>query len=138
MDPEELARRYGPAEIGGEGPTEPNGPTADGQDWGAPDMGVLRLRRREPPPLPLEIFGDKWGPWISDAAAAASCPLDFVALPLLASVSALIGNARWAQATAGWAEPPFLWTGPVGDSGDGKSPGSDCLMRHVLPELERP
>ena len=34
-------------------------------------------------------------------------------------------------------EPPFLWACAVGDSGNGKSPGSDCLMRDVLPEIER-
>jgi hypothetical protein len=55
---------------------------------------------------------------------------------LLAAASALIGHARWAQATPGWAEPPHLWLGVVGDSGNGKSPGADCLMREVLPEIE--
>jgi hypothetical protein len=75
--------------------------------------------------------------WISNAAAAAACPPDYVALPLLASVSTLIGHARWAQATPGWIEPPHLWMATVGDSGDGKSPGADCLMRDVLPAIER-
>jgi hypothetical protein len=56
---------------------------------------------------------------------------------LLASVSVLIGHARWAQATPGWSEPPHLWIGAVGDSGTGKSPGADCLMRDVFPEIER-
>jgi hypothetical protein len=57
--------------------------------------------------------------------------------PLLASASVLIGHARWVQATSGWCEPPHLWLGEVGDSGTGKSPGSDCLLRDVLPEIER-
>jgi Protein of unknown function (DUF3987) len=100
-------------------------------------MGVLRLRRRPPPRLPLEVFGDIWGAWIVDAAAAAACPPDYVVMPLLSSTSVLIGHARWAQATPGWREPPHLWAVAVGDSGDGKSPGSDCLMRDVLPEIER-
>jgi hypothetical protein len=56
---------------------------------------------------------------------------------LLAAASALIGNARWAQATPGWAEPPHLWCASVGDSGSGKSPGADALMRHILPALEQ-
>ena len=68
---------------------------------------------------------------------AAACPVDYVAAALLAGISALIGHARWAQATPGWAEPPHLWIGAVGDSGNGKSPGADCLMRDVLPEIER-
>ena len=105
--------------------------------WADPDMAVLRLHRRPPPALPLAVFGDEWGRWIADAAEAAACPPDYVAVPLLASVSAVIGHARWAQATPGWSEPPHLWMADVGDSGVGKSPGADCLLRDVLPEIER-
>jgi hypothetical protein len=104
--------------------------------WPEPDMGVLQLRRRPPPDLPIEVFGPAWRLWIINAAEAAACPPDYVAAPLLAAASALIGHARWAQATPGWAEPPHLWIGAVGDSGTGKSPGADCLMRDVLPEIE--
>ena len=135
IDPEELER----AILEGASPdaTKANGPTAGAQDWGDPDMGVLRLRRRDPPVFPIEVFGDKWGEWITEAAKAASTPPDYVMLPLLSTVSTLIGNARWAQAAPKWVEPPHLWTAAVGDSGDGKSPGTDCLFRDVLPELER-
>jgi hypothetical protein len=107
------------------------------QVWGDPDMTMLRLNRRPPPPLPLaEVFGDAWAPWILETAKAAACCCDYVAMPLLATASALIGNARWAQATPGWSEPPHIWTCVVGDSGDGKSPGADCVLRDVLPEIE--
>lgn len=102
-----------------------------------PDMSVLRLGRRAPPRLPAEVFGPEWQSWIAEAAHAAACAPDYVAAPLIAATSALIGNARWAQATPGWSEPPHLWCGAVGDSGGGKSPGADCLMRDVLPEVER-
>ncbi len=104
--------------------------------WADPDMAVLRLHRRPPPVLPLDVFGADWGHWISDAAVAAACPPDYVVAPLLASASALVGHARWAQATLGWSEPPHLWVADVGDSGNGKSPGADCLLRDVLPEIE--
>jgi len=86
--------------------------------------------------LPIAVFGSAWASWIETTAAAAACPADYVAAALLASVSALIGNARWAQATPGWSEPPHLWICSVGDSGTGKSPGTDSLMRDVLPKLE--
>src|SRR5437764_4618715 len=106
------------------------------QDWPEPDMGVLRPDRSRPPSLPLSVFGPAWAEWIASAAETAACPPDYVAAPLLAAASALIGNARWAQATPGWAEPPHLWLGVIGDSGTGKSPGADSLMRDVLPEIE--
>jgi hypothetical protein len=88
-------------------------------EWQTPDMSVLRLNRRPPPELPLQVFGPEWQNWITNAADAAACPSDYVAGNLLSSTSALIGNARWAQANQGWAEPPHLWCGSVGDSGCG-------------------
>ena len=112
-------------------------PGGNGATWDEPDMSVLRMRRRPPPDLPLNVFGPAWGPWIAAAAEAAACPIEYVAAPLLASASALIGHARWSQATPRWTEPPHLWIGAAGDSGDGKPPGADCLMRDVLPEIER-
>ncbi|MBD0275874.1 MAG: DUF3987 domain-containing protein, partial [Acetobacteraceae bacterium] len=101
-----------------------------------PDLRVLRLHRREPPRLPLAVFGAEWWRWVEDAAAAAATSHDYVAAPLLAAVSAAIGNARWAQAHTGWAEPPHLWTCSVGDSGGGKSPGADAVLGQVLPRVE--
>src|SRR3954462_15481021 len=105
------------------------------QLWPQPDTSVLRSGRREPPTFPAEVLGPDWAPWVLRAASAAAAPIEYVIGPLLAAASALIGNARWAQATQGWAEPPHLWMATVGDSGDGKSPGADCLMRDVLPEI---
>ena len=73
----------------------------------------------------------------SDAAGATACSVDYVAMPLLALASVLIGHARWVRATQGWVEPPHLCLGVVGDSGSGKSPGADCLLGEVVPEIER-
>jgi hypothetical protein len=75
--------------------------------------------------------------WIQNAARAACCPADYVAAPLLATSSALIGNARWAEAWHGWAEPADLWLASVGDSGDGKTPGANTLFHKIVPELDR-
>ena len=63
--------------------------------------------------------------------------MDYVAAPLLAAASAVIGHARWPRAREAWAEPPHLWCASVDDSGDGKSPGADVIYRHVMPEIER-
>src|SRR5690348_9599885 len=102
-----------------------------------PDLAVLRLHRRPPPPLPLDVLGSRWSDWVSDAAAAAACPADYVVAALLSAASAMIGNARWVKATPGWGEPPHLWCVAVGDSGQGKSPGADVIYRNVLPPMEQ-
>jgi Protein of unknown function (DUF3987) len=106
-------------------------------EWPDPDLGILRLSRRPPPVLPLCVLGDRWATWVENAAESASAPIDYVVAPLLASSSALIGHARWAQAWDGWTEPPHLWCGAVGDSGDGKSPGADAVYRYIVPSIER-
>ena len=121
-----------------EGSKAPND-SVDGMiNWDVPDMDILHLRRRLPPGFPLDVLGDHWGDWVVGAATGASCPVDYVVGALLASASGLIGHGPWAQAAPGWREPPHLWMTSVGDSGDGKSPGADCLMRDVLPENRAP
>jgi Protein of unknown function (DUF3987) len=106
-------------------------------EWPDPDLSIRRLNRRPPPVLPLCVLGERWATWVEDAAASASAPVDYVVAPLLAAASALIGHSRWAQAWPGWKEPPHLWCASVGDSGDGKSPGADTILFHVLPAIER-
>jgi hypothetical protein len=138
VDPEDWRKQFwDDVGSGDKADIKTKGNGADRDGWAEPDMGVLRLRRRPPPELPLEVFGETWKKWLCEAAAAAACPVDYVVAPLLASASTLIGHGRWAQAAPGWSEPPHLWMVPVGDSGAGKSPGGDCLMRDVLPEIER-
>jgi hypothetical protein len=113
------------------------GESSPKSEWPDPDLSVLEPNRRVPPKLPVDIFGDRWARWIDRAAESAVAPVDYVVAPLLAAASALIGNARWPQAWQGWKEPPHLWCGAVGDSGDGKSPGADAITSHVLPFVER-
>ena len=105
-------------------------------EWETPDLAIMRLGRRAPPALPLDVFGPAWAAWIKSTAEASACPPDYVATCLLASTSALIGHARWVQATPGWREPPHLWLANIGDSGVGKSGGADALNRDILPVLE--
>ena len=139
----------GPAASASDGATEGLDPetaakwkrAAEGADAGAqpelPDLTVLRLNRRPPPVCPVHVFGPRWAAWIKAGASSACCPVDYVVGPLLAVASVLIGNARLAEGSANWLEPPVLDIASVGDSGDSKSPGSDVLFRYVIPEIER-
>jgi hypothetical protein len=112
------------------------GATVEEFEWPTPDPDVLRLRRK-PPLFPISVLGREWGDWVRETGKAAAAPVDYVVAPLLAGTSTLIGNARWPQAWPGWCEPPHLWDGAVGESGDGKSPGADPVTRDVLPIIEQ-
>jgi len=103
--------------------------------WSQPEMSVLRQGRREPPELPIEVFGPFWSEWLRLAAAGASAPLDYTASALLACAAAVIGHARWVSPWEGWSEPPVLWIGNVGDPSSGKSPAADSLIR-ILRHIE--
>ncbi|MEX2650011.1 MAG: DUF3987 domain-containing protein [Alphaproteobacteria bacterium] len=94
----------------------------------APDLSVLREGRRPAPALPMEVFGPFWDTWIKAGADAAGAPVDYVAAPLLATASAIIGNARWVTPWRGWNEPPVLWICSVGTPSSSKSPGADPVL----------
>jgi hypothetical protein len=116
-------------------PSSPNetqqGPKPDESDdssgWPDPDLSLLRRGRRQPPALPLEVFGP-WKEWIVDAAAGAGASIDYVACPLLVGTPTMIGNARCVRAWEGWTEPSVIWGGNVGDPSNNKSPGADPIL----------
>ncbi|WP_108813255.1 YfjI family protein [Loktanella sp. Alg231-35] len=73
------------------------------------------------------VFGP-WSDWLRDAAEVKGAPVDFVALNLLSSASAIVGNARWAVPWEGWKEPPIIWGMLIGDPSSGKSPALDAIL----------
>lgn len=95
-----------------------------------PDLSILREGGSPPPTFPLSSMG-AWQDWIKIAAEAANAPPDYVAGALLAAASAVIGNARWAEAWPGWAEPPILWVAALGKPSSSKSPAADRVFDAV-------
>jgi hypothetical protein len=121
---------------GASGSTSEAGEHAQPADeWPDPDLSAARQNRRAPPALPLEVFGPFWSEWLTAAAEAASCPVDYVVGPFLAAAAMLIGNARWVSPWSGWKEPPPLWVAAVGDPSSGKSPGADPVL-DILSTIE--
>jgi hypothetical protein len=104
--------------------------------WPEPNLDFLHRTASPPPPLPVVVFRD-WAGWIENAAEATNAPVDYVALPLIVAASSLTGNARWAEAWPGWAEPPILWGAAVGDPSSGKTSGAGPIIRDVLGEIEQ-
>lgn len=102
--------------------------------WPDPDLLLLETHIILPPPFP-DLLPQGWTNWAIDAADAAGCPIDYVALPLLVTAGILIGNKRWGQPWGGWTEPPALFGALVGRPSSGKSPGLD-VTTNFLSQLE--
>ncbi|MCX7381594.1 MAG: DUF3987 domain-containing protein [Alphaproteobacteria bacterium] len=122
------------ARPGWRAPSWNNNSQQDAAD--TPSLALLNRSMQPSPTLPIAVFGPVWSEWLINAAAGANAPVDYTALPLLAAASTLIGNARWVRAWDGWAEPPVLWCGAVGDPSSGKSPGAAPIMRDVIKKVE--
>ena len=54
-----------------------------------------------------------------------------MALPILASLAAAIGNSRRLQLKPGWNVPPIIWAVVVGESGTAKTPASRPVRRLI-------
>ena len=96
--------------------------------WALPDMSVLSAGRRNPPPLPTDIFGSSW-PLIADFAEGSGAPVDYVAIGFLTVAASLIGGKRRVRpySTANWQEPCIIWSAVVGDPSSNKSPALDAV-----------
>jgi Protein of unknown function (DUF3987) len=104
--------------------------------WNDPDLSILDDRRGELPAFPLDVFSPRSREWAIKAAAGAGTKVDHVLVPLLAIASSLIGAARQIRPSRPWLEPFSTWTGVVGFSGTGKTPGLDVTKR-ALSKIER-
>src|SRR5262249_27982279 len=86
--------------------------------------------------FPIETLRPRWlQKWVTRAARGAGTTVDHVAVPLLGIASGLIGTKRRIEAATSWTEPATCWTGIVGFSGEGKTPGLRAVKR-PLDEFE--
>ena len=88
----------------------------------------VRIRRStdglldEVPPFPLDVLPETFRTLCKEAAAALTCPPDFVAVTLVTAAGAMIGNGLAVVPKEGWTEGANLYTGIVGDPGSKKTP----------------
>ena len=91
----------------------------------------------EPEPLPLrEDFPiDALPPLVADyiqaVADALPCAIETVALPLLPSLAAAIGNSRRIGLKDSWDEPAVVWTATILLSGKLKSPAHEKAVQFL-------
>ena len=104
--------------------------------WDDPDWSILDDRRGDLPEFPVDTLSTPCQEWIVRAAHGAGVTFAHVAVPLLGIASSLIGTARRVLASRSWTQSVTTWTGVVGFSGTGKTPGIDATKR-ALSQIER-
>jgi hypothetical protein len=68
---------------------------------------------------------------VEEGTASVRVPPDYIAIPLLVTAGALIGNAAVVEIKRGWREGPNLSAAVVGPTGSGKSPGIALATRPI-------
>jgi len=99
--------------------------------WPDPDMTVIRPERPPAPEMTDQDFEKVfvgWSGWLRIAASVKNAHVDYPALALLSTASAIIGNTRWAVPWDGWKEPPIIWGMLIGEPSSGKSPALDAVL----------
>jgi hypothetical protein len=87
------------------------------------------IERRKP--FPTDALPEPLCGFVAAGAKAISCDPSYIALPLLVTLAAAIGNTRRVRLKRGWTAPAILWGAIVGESGTAKSPAFKLVMRSV-------
>jgi len=77
-------------------------------------------------PPPLTLLPATLRKYVEAAAKAINVDVSYVLLPLLGSLGSVIGNTRSILLKPGFIQPPVIWTGIIGRSGQKKSPSIEA------------
>ncbi len=103
----------------------------DSNDSNDSDFRDLR-ELPDPERFPVEVFPSSVARLVREAAAAIGCPDDFLAVGVLAGLSAAIGDTRKILIKKGWTEGAAVYAMIVGDPASKKSPALYEAMRPIL------
>lgn len=73
-------------------------------------------------PFPVDVFPDALQQFALQAAQSLNCPLDLIAVQMVAACGTAIGGSRTLQVTSDWQESPCMYVAIVAPPGGGKSP----------------
>jgi putative DNA primase/helicase len=84
-------------------------------------------------PFDVSLLPDALAPWVADIAERMQCPLDFVAVPAMIALGAVIGRKIGVrpQLRTDWLEVPNLWGCIVGRPGTLKSPAQTQALQPI-------
>lgn len=83
-------------------------------------------------PFPLGVFPPTIAEFVGRAAAALPAPVDFVAVPVLATASAAIGTTRSIRLKPGYEQLCSLYLAIVGSPGAKKSPAMRMAIKPAM------
>ena len=101
-----------------------------------PESQTEKGKKEKPSPPPFVPFCTDQLPeplrsYVAESAKALNCDESYIALTLMASAAAAIGNSRRIELKSSWQEPCVIWAVVVGESGTLKSPAFDLGTRHM-------
>jgi hypothetical protein len=88
-------------------------------------------------PFPLDLLPCTLTRFINEVAVAKNCPIDYVAVPLLALAGSAIGASRSLEIKSGWRERPCLYAAVIGSPGSAKTPALKAVAGPVYAEQSR-
>lgn len=88
-------------------------------------------------PFPLSVLPAILIRFVKDAAGALTCPIDYLAVPLLALAGAAIGSSRVLRIKGDWFERPCLYAAVIGPPGSAKSPALKLVAKPFYDEQGR-
>jgi hypothetical protein len=100
-------------------------------DLDCPDAILLGLLERmlDRPAFPLHVFPSPIRAYVEAWAASIHCPIDLLAVPLLAVAGAAIGRAKTKlRVKDGWDVSSCLWAVCLGPSSSGKTPALNAVL----------
>lgn len=82
-------------------------------------------------PFPLNALPQPLAAFAKQVSESKQCPLEFVVLPILSVIASAIGSTRQIELKPDWREWPIIWTCIIGESGSGKTPAFEELIKPI-------
>jgi 5S rRNA maturation endonuclease (ribonuclease M5) len=83
-------------------------------------------------PPPLTLLPSVLQEYVHAAAESLNVDVSFLFLPMLGALASAIGNARSILLKRGFVQPPIIWTGIIGRSGERKSPALEAACFPIM------
>jgi hypothetical protein len=112
-------------------------PEVDFKSGNSVDVDEPEPAELPPPPAPyrpppLTLLPSVLQEYVHAAAESLNVDVSFLLLPMLSASASAIGNARSILLKRGFVQPPIIWTGIVGRSGERKSPALEAACFAIM------